>query len=195
MESLQENQTVLLALVDLYDFELEQLDVKTTFLHGELEERIYMKNQRDLYFLERKTIEFEMKDLGAAKKILGMEICRNRVAGIFFLSQKGYIEKKAVLQSAIALLTTEVEYMAMAEAVKESIWLKGLIGDFSIDIEKSVMYSDSQSPICLTKNQVYHERIKHIDVRYQFIQEVVSQGVVEIEKVETVETVDNLATC
>ena len=37
--------------------------------------------------------EFEMKDLGAAKKILGMEILRNRVAGRLSLSQKGYIEK------------------------------------------------------------------------------------------------------
>ena len=34
-----------------------------------------------------------MKDLGAAKKILGMEIPRDRVARRLSLSQKGYIEK------------------------------------------------------------------------------------------------------
>jgi len=34
---------VLLAIVALFDLELEQLDVKTTFLHGDLEEQIYMK--------------------------------------------------------------------------------------------------------------------------------------------------------
>ena len=33
---------VLLAMVTLFDLQLEQLDVKTTFLHGELEEQIYM---------------------------------------------------------------------------------------------------------------------------------------------------------
>lgn len=37
--------------------------------------------------------EFEMKDLGAAKKILGMEIIRERQSGKLYLSQKGYIEK------------------------------------------------------------------------------------------------------
>jgi hypothetical protein len=37
--------------------------------------------------------EFEMKDLGAAKKILGMEIHRDRQAGKLFLSQKKYLQK------------------------------------------------------------------------------------------------------
>ena len=34
---------VLLALVAMHDLELEQLDVKTTFLHDELQEDIYMQ--------------------------------------------------------------------------------------------------------------------------------------------------------
>jgi len=37
--------------------------------------------------------EFEMKDLGLAKKILGMEIYRDRSQKKLFLSQKGYIQK------------------------------------------------------------------------------------------------------
>jgi hypothetical protein len=37
--------------------------------------------------------EFDMKDLGAAKKILGMEIVMDRKSGLLYLSQKSYIEK------------------------------------------------------------------------------------------------------
>jgi len=37
--------------------------------------------------------EFEMKDLGSAKKILGMEISRDRKSGLLFLSQQNYIKK------------------------------------------------------------------------------------------------------
>jgi len=37
--------------------------------------------------------EFEMKDLGKAKKILGMEICRDRARGKVSLSQKQYLKK------------------------------------------------------------------------------------------------------
>ena len=39
------------------------------------------------------TKEFEMKDLGAAKKILGMEIQRDKKAGKLYLSQGHYLEK------------------------------------------------------------------------------------------------------
>jgi hypothetical protein len=33
----------ILSLVAVEDFHLEQLDVKTTFLHGDLDEEIYMQ--------------------------------------------------------------------------------------------------------------------------------------------------------
>jgi len=37
--------------------------------------------------------EFDMKDLGPAKKILGMDINRDRQVGKLFLSQKKYVLK------------------------------------------------------------------------------------------------------
>ena len=37
--------------------------------------------------------EFDMKDLGAAKKILGMDIKRDRGAGKLFLTQENYLKK------------------------------------------------------------------------------------------------------
>ena len=44
---------VLLAMVAWFDLELEQLDVKTTFLHGELEEKIFM-HQPEGFVIEGK---------------------------------------------------------------------------------------------------------------------------------------------
>jgi len=41
-QAVKHNIHAWLAMVAWFDLELEQLDVKTTFLHGELEEQIYM---------------------------------------------------------------------------------------------------------------------------------------------------------
>ncbi|GJT07532.1 retrotransposon protein, putative, ty1-copia subclass [Tanacetum coccineum] len=72
------------------DYELVQLDVKTTFLHGNLEEVIYIRQPPGY---ERGNKEFDMKELGKAKKILGMEIVKDRSRKILRVSQSGYIFK------------------------------------------------------------------------------------------------------
>ena len=46
----------MLALVAYYDWELEQLDIKTAFLHGDLEEKIYMSQPKG--FEDKKKSDF-----------------------------------------------------------------------------------------------------------------------------------------
>uniref|UniRef100_A0A2N9GF09 Integrase catalytic domain-containing protein n=1 Tax=Fagus sylvatica TaxID=28930 RepID=A0A2N9GF09_FAGSY len=280
-----------LALVAHQDLELEQLDVKTAFLHGNLEEEIFMvqpkgfkqpgtenlvcRLMKSLYGLKQsprqwykrlKSLlhkEFEMKDLGAAKKILGMEIHRDKKARKLWLSQKNYIRKvlekfsmldtkpmstplaihfkisgsqcpkneeeidnmskvpyasalgclmyamvctrpdlahavstvsrymanpkeralecsettqvrwitggllqvmclhyqeylfvrKSTLQSIVAMSTTEAEYMVVAEAAKEALWLKGLVKELGLNQGGVQMHCDSHSAIYLAKNR------------------------------------------
>ena len=55
---------------------------------------IAAKGKREITTLKAQlSSEFDMKDLGAAKKILGMEITRDRNSGFLFLSQQSYIQK------------------------------------------------------------------------------------------------------
>ena len=44
---------------------------------------------------------------------------------------------------------------------------------------------NSQSALFLTKDQMFHERTKHIDVHYHFVQDVVTRGDVIMENVST----------
>ena len=44
---------------------------------------------------------------------------------------------------------------------------------------------DSMSAIYLAKNQVYRARMKHVDVRFHFIREVLDKGDNELVKVHT----------
>ncbi|KAE8730408.1 BTB/POZ domain-containing protein NPY2 [Hibiscus syriacus] len=298
---------ILLALVAQLDLELVQMDVKTAFLHGDLDEEIYMtqpdgfkvaekeemvcKLEKSLYGLKQspRQWEFEMKDLGEAKKILGMKISRDKKLGRLCLSHKEYLRKvpypsvvgslmyamvctrpdisqavgvvsrymhdpgnehwevvkwilryilntvdvglvfqqdkqdgqcvvgycdsdyagdldkrrsttgyvftftkapvswKSTLQSTVALSTTEAEYMSITEVVKEAIWLQGLFGELGMEQKHIKVHCDSQSVIHLAKNQVYHARTKHIDVRYHFVREILEECGVIIQKIRTTE--------
>jgi len=45
------------------------------------------------------------------------------------------------------------------------LWLRGLVETFNILQESIRVYCDSQSAIHLSKDHIYHKRMKHIDVR------------------------------
>ncbi|PRQ16639.1 putative RNA-directed DNA polymerase [Rosa chinensis] len=117
---------------------------------------------------------------------------RRSTTGYVFTCGGGPVSWKSTLQAVTALSTTEAEYMALTEASKEAIWLNGLASEFGIHQEGVVVKCDSQSAIHLAKNQVFHARTKHIDVRYHRIRDWVESGNIIVEKVHTN---DNAADC
>jgi hypothetical protein len=46
---------------------------------------------------------------------------------------------------------------------------------------------DNQSAIALSKNPVFHDRSKHIDIRFHFIRERVKEGRIKLDYVSTIE--------
>ena len=97
-------------------------------------------------------------------------------------------------QAVIALSTIEAEYMEATHACKEAIWLKRLCLDIEFKQGVVTIYSDSQSAINLAKNLTFHARTKHIDVQYHFVRDMVEDGKVKLEKVETLVNVADALT-
>lgn len=95
------------------------------------------------------------------------------------------ISWKSPLQSVVALSTTEAEYIAITKAIKEDIWLKGILGEFGVDQRAVPLNCDNQSALHLAKHQVFHERSKHIDVRLHFVRDEVDKGVIKMLKIST----------
>ncbi|KAJ4718647.1 Retrovirus-related Pol polyprotein from transposon TNT 1-94 [Melia azedarach] len=107
---------------------------------------------------------------------------RRSMTGYVFTLGSSVVSWKATLQPTVTLSTTEAEYMALTEAAKEGIWLKGLVSDLGLHHDQAIVYCDSLSAICLAKDQVHHERTKHIDVRYHFLR---SEKRIKVNKVGT----------
>uniref|UniRef100_A0A2N9FGL6 CCHC-type domain-containing protein n=1 Tax=Fagus sylvatica TaxID=28930 RepID=A0A2N9FGL6_FAGSY len=118
---------------------------------------------------------------------------RSTTCYVFTISG-GPICWKSTLQSIVAMSTTEAEYMAVAEAAKEALWLKGLVKELGLNQGGVQMHCDSQSAIYLAKNQVYHARTKHIDVRFHKIRELIVTGDIVLEKVHTSENAADMLT-
>jgi hypothetical protein len=68
--------------------------------------------------------------------------------------------------------STKSEYMALAKATIEIIWLQKLLAKFRFpQNDPTVIYSNSQSAITLSENPRYHSCSKHVDIQYHFTKE------------------------
>ena len=97
---------------------------------------------------------------------------RRSLIGYVFTIGGNVVSWKSTLQHIVALSTTDAEYVALTEAIKEGIWLKGITHELGINGNLVKLFCDSQSAIHLSKNTMFHERTKHIDVRLHFVREM-----------------------
>ena len=70
----------------------------------------------------------------------------------------------------MARSSTEVEYRAFADITSEFLWLRCLLKDLGVSTSSTTpLYCDNQSAIHITHNDIFHERIKHIEIDCHFI--------------------------
>jgi hypothetical protein len=82
----------------------------------------------------------------------------------------------------VTLSTAEAEYVAAMHATKECIWLHRLTGEIlPIQSESITLYCDNQAALKLTQGDNYHMRMKHIDICYHFIRDVVNKGYIKLQ--------------
>jgi hypothetical protein len=96
---------------------------------------------------------------------------------------------------SITLSTTEAEYMASCEACTEAVWLRKLISDlFDQTPESTIIYCDNHRCIRLLEHPMFHERLKHIKIKYYFNQDKVQEGQVKLEYIPTDEQTTDILT-
>nr|GEV48233.1 zinc finger, CCHC-type [Tanacetum cinerariifolium] len=139
---------LLIALTSIHNLVIHQMDVKTTFLNGKLDEEVYMNQPRGFIMPgnENKvdlTNEFlssrlSMKDMREADVTLVLEgytdaswisNAKNNssTSGWVFLLGGGNENKASKKQTCITSLTMESEFVALAATGKEVEWLKNLL--------------------------------------------------------------------
>eukprot|EP00253_Pinus_taeda_P017776 PITA_17776 len=91
-------------------------------------------------------------------------------------------------QRSVSLSSADVEYMVASLPACEAIWMrKILVGLFGSHLEPTMIYCDNQSCIKLSANPVFHDRSKHIDIRYHHIRDCVQRRIMLLSYIPTVD--------
>lgn len=107
----------------------------------------------------------------------------------------GAVSWRSKLQPIVALSTTEAEYVAAVEAGKEMIWMRNLLGELGYKFTApSILCMDNQSAISVAKNPEHHGRMKHLDLRWYWLRDVVEDGLITPQFIPTAEMPADLLT-
>lgn len=111
---------------------------------------------------------------------------RRSVTGYVFLLANGAVSWQSKAQSSVATSSTEAEYVAACQASKEAMSWRTLLNELQLDISKpTVIRSDNQSAIAMSKNPEFHQRSKHIDIQYHYVRERVAEKSITLDFIST----------
>ena len=113
----------------------------------------------------------------------------------YVLAAGGAITWRSKKQTAVSLLSTEAEYISLADAACEATWLRNLYNELGFEItEPTLIYGDNQSALAIASNPQYHKRTKHFNIKHHYIREKVNDQSIITEYCPTAEMTANVLT-
>ncbi|GKC34307.1 retrovirus-related pol polyprotein from transposon TNT 1-94 [Tanacetum coccineum] len=80
-------------------------------------------------------------------------------------------------QTALAISTTEAEYVSAGKACQQALWMKQALIDYGVMLDDIPIICDNKEAIDLSKNPVQHSRTKHIEILHHFLRNNVQKGI------------------
>ena len=105
-----------------------------------------------------------------------------RSVGGFVLYVRGVpLSWRSKSQRTVTLSSSEAEWIAASEAVKEVMFVYQLIKGVGIKVSLPIVVRvDNVGAIFMSKNITTTGRTKHVDVRFKYVNEYVEEGIVKI---------------
>ena len=178
-----------------------QFTSRPTLAHWEAAKRVvrYLLNTRDYgitYRQEGKGVEGHGHNLAGFTDadFAGDVNDRKSTTGWVFTFNGAPISWASKKQGLVTRSSMEAELVAGSIASAEGIWLIRLGRDFRHDFTPIPMFTDNQSFIAFTKNDVNNARTKHIDTHYHYTREQVNAGNIQLHYVSTLENPADILT-
>lgn len=120
---------------------------------------------------------------------------RKSTSGYVFMKSDAAITWRSKKQTCVALSTAEAEYVALSSATQEAVWLRKLTSELSYSAdEPTIIFEDNQSAIAISRNPQFHGRTKHIDIKYHYVRDQITQKSIDLVYCPTGEMIADLFT-
>ena len=95
----------------------------------------------------------------------------------------------------MALSIAKEEYVTTCSTICEAVWLRKLLSDlFDLSLDATCIYCDNESCVKLLENPVFHDKSKHIEIKYHYIRDMVQRGAVKLQYVAMDEKIADVLT-
>ncbi|XP_021747722.1 uncharacterized protein LOC110713581 [Chenopodium quinoa] len=96
------------------------------------------------------------------------------------------ISWKTKKQPIVSISSAEAEYRSMNSITNELKWLKALLLSLGVQHPKEIqLFCDSQYALHFTKNPVFHERTKHIEINCHIVRDAITEGLIASSYIST----------
>jgi hypothetical protein len=99
------------------------------------------------------------------------------------------------LKQKVVISSYEEEYIATTTAVTQTLWLSRMLAELlSRKMNVVELKVDGKSALVLAKNPVFHERSKHIHIKYHFIRDCLEDGSIKASHIATTDQLADILT-
>jgi hypothetical protein len=122
---------------------------------------------------------------------------RKSTTGYVIKLNKSTISWLSKKQKTIALSSAEAEYMAICATAQEVMWLRQLLSEIlprTQPMSSTVIYTDNQAAQAISKNDTFHDRTKHIDIRHHFVRDGIRAGLYHVDWIPTTKQLADIFT-
>ena len=120
---------------------------------------------------------------------------RRSISGYVSILSGGATTWSSKKQPTVALSSMEAEYMALANTVKENIWIRQLFSELGRQSCMSTpIFVDNRGTIEYTTNAGFHARSKHIDIRHHFIRDSIASHEASVHHCTSEENIADIFT-
>jgi hypothetical protein len=147
----------------------------------------YLYSTRDFSIVFRKTVQRDMTITGYSDSSYGDDnIDAKSTSGYFGFMNGCLVSWQSSKQPCITKSSTAAEYVALNICADQCVYLKNLLTELTLSVPLPItIFGDNMACMSLTKPGIALKRLKHLDIRFHYIRELVESGLIKLVHIGT----------